>query len=266
MAKEIQNLDKLKLIFSTLFARKMPYAIFGLSDSQESTTIIFTNISLDEAIIYEPTSEQYVHMVSLKDIEFVTWLYNSFPILKQHKCILDIKKFLSVMNKVKNENVVIELDGTSLVIIATKIKEVCGTIVDDSIVNTYKNIFDGYNKTLPWDEINKEHLNLLTDTEYKDDVNIMEVLINRYNIMINEESSLFRIYATQGKDLPSIKECTKKSKEPCFVKLLTQIGDKAIRVKYVFNSDFAYVESVCPSMFWFPKNICSIKEKEISNG
>ena len=51
----------LKLLFSSLFARKMPYVIFA--HANEDDAMIFTNISLDDIMLYEPSTDQYIHTV-----------------------------------------------------------------------------------------------------------------------------------------------------------------------------------------------------------
>lgn len=254
--KPKSNEDKFKLLFSSLFARKMNNAIFTKqqNDTEISNNIIFTNISMDEAIIYEPNTKQFIHTVKLKDMEFVKWFFESFPVLKEHNCFLDIRKFMSTYNKIKKDKAqLVETDGV-LFMTGDKLNVECGYLITDDTVALYDNILLGIDKHLDW-----AYLKDFQPDVMKDNLQVMEVHVEEDSDMIDKK---FKLYLSQGEDLPHVQEFYKKYKEPIYLKLLTLINNKALRVKYEMLSDFVDVVSVCPAMFWFPRLITTLRDKE----
>lgn len=255
------NLNKLKLIFSSLFSRKMPYIVFGHTD--EDDTLLFTNIDLESALVSKFEADQYIHKTILKDKELLNWFYEIFPVLKKEKCILNVKTVLAVLNKQKNdlsnitltekENVLLLNDG----ICDTE----CGTIIDDIIVDMYIDIFKGIFPNKEW-LLNKE----MEGDVLSDKFSMTEVVVDDSNDAYNTTLN-YKVTVSPGNNIVATKEFSKKAKTPCCVKLLIQQHNKAIRVKYVYNSDLVYVESVCPMMLWF--NLTSHKTnpetKEVEN-
>lgn len=247
--------ENLKLLFSSLFARKMPYVIFAHAD--EDDAMIFTNISLDDIMLYEPNTDKYIHTVLLKDRSFLDWIYETFPILKEHKCILDVRQFMTALNKSsdKYSSAKLELCDNSITITTTNGTIPCGSVIDDEIVTAYMKIFSGISSTGLWSESKK-----LSPSEVGKDFSIIEVVLDDSNVY-NKENLLYKTILEPGKNVPSVAEYCKKTKEPCFIKLMVNKQNSAIRVKYVCISDSIYVESICPAMFWFPSNIVELNKE-----
>ena len=249
--KEPDHETKFKLIFSALFSRKMTYALFGMYDDRD--TIMFTNISMDEAIIYEPKAAQYIHRVTLKDKTYVEWLYNLFPVLCEFPCIIDVNKLLLVLNKTGKDyhGVVLAREDSTIVVSGKDAMEVCGTVLDEHVASMYHAISKGARLHDEWFETTE----LATDGSlFKDSLVTV--------VMSLDDQEMYKVFGAQGLDMISVREYCKKVDTPCSVKLLTQVNGKAVRVKYVYNSEHIYVESVCPAMLWFPRHIKNIMKKK----
>lgn len=246
--KETTNDEKLKLLFSSLFARKMNYAVFRKGGG----SILFTNISMDEALLYEPNVEQYIHSVTIKDEAFSEWLYNEFPLLKDSNCLLDVRAFMTGVNKIKNGEIMLLEDSGTISLIGDEQQYECGTTVTDDTVNIYWSIFTGMNSGFEWKTFRQ-----MDPSEVTGNLTVMDVRLNDSDGMI---SNTFKVYMSQGNDLPHMGEFAKKYKEPIYLELVTCTNNKAIKVKYQMMSDFVDVESVCPAMYWFP-NLIPTKPK-----
>jgi len=251
---------KLKLLFSSLFSRKMPYVVFTHKDIDDK--LLFTNISINDIMVYEPNTDQYMHSVLLKDPLFMEWIYATFPLLKEYKCIIDIRTFMAALNKTKDayNTATLSLGGSDICITTSTNSVVCGQILDDETIEAYLRVFNGIDNTGLWTETKN-----LEPADIGKDFNIIEVVIDN-DTLYNKENLLYRTILEPGKNVVSAAEFCKKSNEPCFIKLMTRAHRSAIRIKYVCISDSVYVESICPAMFWFPNKIVEFNKKEQPDG
>lgn len=262
MAKVLANKDKLKLIFSSLFARKMPYVIFNHTEDLKDT-LLFTNIPIESAIMYEKDADHYIHLVILRDEEFLNWFYDAFKIFRTVQHILDARKFLAALNKEKHvyENVKVSVKNNEIILSGQTGTHVCGLIVDQDIVEAYTNMYRQASGVLEWKE-NKD----LTEEELSQAFTITDVEVCDDNIYNTKSISKYRVALLPGSDTISTKEVAKITSAPCCVKLLTQLNNEALRVKYIYNSDIIYVESICPALLWFKRTTSPVNDRKDNHG
>ena len=91
-------LNYTKLIFSSLFGRQMPYAILGCPQLKDNE-FIFTNVTIEEAEIYEANTEQYFHLVTFRNYPWLDVLFSQYPVLNNSVLFLDVRTFMSCLNK-----------------------------------------------------------------------------------------------------------------------------------------------------------------------
>ena len=108
-------LNRLKLYFSTLFARSMPKVVIGCPDLADNE-FLYSNIKLEEMEYYEPDSAYYIHRVELCDSDFFNDLVIRYPVFKDSTWMLYTDKLTSFINKHTGplENIKIYVDGVSV--------------------------------------------------------------------------------------------------------------------------------------------------------
>ena len=97
------SLKTIKLITSSLFARKQPFMII---DCTKPSTFYYTNIDRERVALYRPTAEDVLSKVTIKDDKVKEALFKAFPILEKSIVQLDLMKFSTYLNKslkIKND-------------------------------------------------------------------------------------------------------------------------------------------------------------------
>lgn len=230
----MDNIKKTRILFSSLFSRKMPYAIFQKNKKE----IIFTNISVDDALIYEPNSTQYIHKVTVKDEEYMKWLTGLIKYSKDYDVILDTRMFMNIINKTKKGNR-IEF-GTvciDLVMYTDDVSVQCGRLLDKSVSSIYETIFHQLDKYGQW-EIVKD----LTEKQYHPkEFNMVEVQVG---------DLIYKGIMELGKNVVSINELGRRMKDEYKLQLAIIKTNQSVFLKYIFENHVLYVESLCPALFY----------------
>ena len=142
-------LNRLKLYFSTMFARSMTKVVIGCPDLADNE-FIFSNIKLEEMEYYEPDSAYYIHRVELNDSEIVNDLFERYPIFKDTTWMLYTDKFLSCVNKHVGDlnDIKITTEGAT-VFVSVKIKDQeepfvseMGEIISEYMTSQYLRVFN----------------------------------------------------------------------------------------------------------------------------
>lgn len=146
---EKEFLNRLKLYFSTLFARSMTKVVIGCPDLADNE-FIYSNIKLEEMEYYEPDSAYFIHRVELNDSEFFNDLVERYPVFKDTTWMLYTDKLTSFVNKhigTLNE-MLITVDGIN-VIISVKVKDQeeplvgeIGEIISEYMASQYLRVFN----------------------------------------------------------------------------------------------------------------------------
>lgn len=265
MKKEIKNEDKLRLLMSSLFARKMPFAVFT-DTSKDYNDMFFTNVSEEDILIYTPNTENYIHRVIVKDEGFMQWFFETFPALTVESCILYIRPFLAALNKTKSEykDLKLEIVGSKLFLTTEESGKVdCGTILGPEVLSIYGALFYRDDQHKAWIEHHKEDP---VDKKQKK-LGVIEIDANvdkeEHPYDVNKNNLVYRILIEPGKNIPHLEEYIRRAKDPCVVRLQYKLDKQALWAKYICISDFVEVQSVCPDMYWFPRNLI---RKDIKNG
>ena len=240
-------LEQLKLVFSSLFARQMTYVIFGCPKLQDNEWI-FSNVDSTAIEIYENDPEFYFHKVTIHDQRFLDLLYQQYPILKSHVLCMNIKTFMSAVNKsVKSfTESKMSLAGQELLFECQEISVPCGQMISEFTANHYYDVFlsglpdgeDPYVVQLQLDQIDPSRITYLDINNHSGDV-IQEVLHSRCMLL-------------QGKNIISTKEYIPKSKITTYTLQLTAGGTKqALKVSMYFHNERLSVVSSQPRIRYY---------------
>ena len=93
---------KLRKLFSTLFARKMPYVCTRYPE--KVGLIEFTDMPVEQIYVFQPVATQHVHEVVIQDGDFANELVQYFPEVFQKSSWIDVRQFLIVLNKFEKVN------------------------------------------------------------------------------------------------------------------------------------------------------------------
>ena len=244
--------DRIKLIFSSLFARNMSYAIFGIPGLQDNQ-ILFTNVSPDQIEIYESEPNYFFHLVTLKEDHFCRLLFELYPVLKTHVVILYTREFMSCVNKsLKDlEQSKITLSGQDFIFSCNAFSNTCGLLTSEYTADHYYRI---YQSGIPDGE-----------EPYKTSLTVDQVdakTITYIDICDRDTGSLHpikksRCMLLQGKNLFSTKEYLVKSKELDNYKItLTAAGQsRALKVMITMECPSVSVISVQPGMRYYTHDV-----------
>ena len=243
-------LQKLKLYFSTLFARSMTKAIFGAPDLKDNE-ILFTNIDLIEAELYTPDPEYFIHRVTLKDDDFVEDLFEVFPLLKNGIVLLYTDKFFSAINKNTGDLCDIKLvNKESKVLLSAKLDEAtveteCGEIISSYQATRYLDIMQS-------GSINKS---TSVSTKLNNRISLEDKLtILDLGKLFNDLDGDYTCALLNNQSTISVKEFIKKANVTNYTHSVMSVreGDAA-RLNVWFSCPLVDVVSVQPAVVWFPK-------------
>lgn len=244
--------ERIKLIFSSLFARNMSHAVFGIPELKDNQ-ILFTNVSPDKIEIYESEPNYFFHLVTLKEDRFCNLLFNLYPVLKTHIVILNVREFMSCINKSINklEQSKITLSGQDFIFSCEELSTVCGLLTSEYIADHYYQIYQGgipegdepYHTNLTVDQIDPKAITYL-DICDKDTGSLQKIMKSRCMLL-------------QGKNLFSTKEYLVKSKELDNYKItLTAAGQsRALRVMVTLDCPSVSVISVQPGIRYYAHDV-----------
>lgn len=243
-------LQKLKLYFSTVFSRTMTRAIFGtpnLGDNQ----ILFSNITLQEAELYSPDPEYFIHLVTIKDTEFLEDLFEQFPLFKQGIVLLYVDKFFSGLNKNTGSLSDIKLFNKNnkifLSVLIDRVSEEyeCGEIISEYQAMRYYDVFNSgviNRSTAAMSPLE----NKIADT---DKLTILDL-----GKLFNDFSGTYTCALLNNRSTIAIKNFVKNSKVGLYTHTVLATREKdAVRLNILFSCPIIEVVSTQPAVVWFPK-------------
>ena len=89
-------LTVVKLLTSSVFARKRPYMI---TSKDRKGQFYYTNITVEGAELYHPDSEDVLSRVCLENNEIIDTFYKAFPKLNEMSVIFELATFSTAINK-----------------------------------------------------------------------------------------------------------------------------------------------------------------------
>lgn len=239
--------EKFKLIFSSLFARKMQYVVCGCPEFLDPKQLLFTNITPAEAEVYEPNVEHFIHLVVIKDEDFFNDLCEIFDIFKTTVFVFDITKLFAAFNKTKtkltklhlkadNNNIMFEEYADGKLVNAT----VCGRVISATLASDYFNIYK--QGIIRSDELTTTMLAL---PEFTDKYTVLEIVSELTN------TKLTKAYILDGKTIVSTKEFIKKFDKDGTLRFVFSRYPNAIKLNSIFECPLLTAHSVQPSMLWW---------------
>lgn len=242
-------LDQLKLILSSLFARQMSYAIFGCPKLKDNEWL-FSNVKSTDIEIYESDPEFYFHKVTIHDEAFLQQLYQQYPVLKSHVICLDVKKFMSFVNKSSkqlNESK-LSLSGQDLLFECGENSAACGQMISEFTANHYYDIF------LSGMPDGEEPYVINLEVDQIDPSKITYLQIQNHNNQSPQDIFQTRCMLLQGKNIISTKEYIPKSKISTYsIKLKAGGTKRALKVSVTFDCEFVSVVSSQPGIRYYSR-------------
>lgn len=239
--------DQLKLIFSSLFARNMSYAVFGIPDLPDNQ-ILFTNVDPDQIAIYESDPNYFFHLVTLKDERFCKLLFEQYPVLLSHVVLLNVRAFMTCINKnIKEINESkISLSGQEFQFSCCNFSMPCGLLTSEFTANHYYTI---YKEGIPeGEDLYKMELSI----DQVDPKAISYIEVYNHNTDSLQQLLKTRCMMLQGKNLFSTKEYLVKAKEENYKITLTAGGtSKALKVMIEMECPSLSVVSVQPGIRYY---------------
>ena len=243
-------LQKLKLYFSTLFARSMPKVVFGVPDLQINQ-FLCSNIKLEQAELYTPDPTYFIHLVTLKDTKFVDDLFEQFALLKQGIVLLYTDKFLSGINKNEGELNDIKLFNRGHLVFVSSIKNrvaveyECGEIISSYQANRYFDIFNS-------GAINH---NTSSSVTLKERIAVEDKLtILNLGQLFNDFSGEYTCALLNNQSTIAVDDFLKNAKVDNYTHMVLAVREKdAARLNIWFSCPVIEVISTQPAVVWFPK-------------
>ena len=263
-----KKINLVKLILSSLFARKQPYLVV---DGNVRGKLFVTNIPDDRAVFYKPDIDDTLHEVKLTEYA-MKYFYEIFPTFKDCICIVHLPTMLSTMNKrlavVKNEAPAISVnkdtevltmlglpkkeDGTKAVFNGTDASEFVpvkiGHLIPEDVFVKYEEIVARFMSFI------KEPIErtVTVSSAVGDDKFILN------NVVLDNSVYDCVVFAnipiSDGKTVVSYKEYLAKKKLPWKLKALIMYNPKrsVAKVAYEHKDDLVDVLCTSPGTLWFP--------------
>lgn len=243
-------LNRLKLYFSTLFARSMPKVVIGCPDLADNE-FLYSNIKLEEMEYYEPDSSYYIHRVELCDSDFFNDLIERYPVFKTCTWMLYTDKLTSYINKHVGElkDIKIYVEDVKIMISVNPkdsneplIGEI-GELISEYTASQYLHVF---NSALV-DPVSS----IETDLCGKMNIDLPYTILDVPHFT-DRTCKAALILSGSG---VSMKEFPKKADLFQYTySMLSSAEGKTVRVNTRFKCPLVNVTSVQPSIVWFTKS------------
>lgn len=254
--KEQEFKDYLKLTFSSLFARRMPIVVFGCPGTSDNQ-FFASNLTLEEIELYEPKTMYYIHKVSLKHEDFISDLFETFPILKDSVIIMDTRPFMAFLNKQKTweglELIKTPDNKLILQVVPEKgipiISPIVGQVISEHHAFMYRDLFES-------GKVDSEEpyvCDIVNDSFILNEICPLPLLII-YNRSLSSLKDVLKTTAPvqEGMSFVALKEFTKNYPEPeQLLHCISGAKNRAAKLEFVFKSNFVIVESVQPAARWY---------------
>jgi len=237
-----QTLNYVKLIFSSLFGRKMTSCIIGAEDDKENV-LYFSNIDLDGIEVYDHDAEVYIHQVTLFDEHMLKSVFEVFPLFKSHVLYINTSDFISALNKLKEDFVLTSnVNGVVTLQNTTECYEV-GYIISMYTARLYRNLHQ-HNKIT---EHNYWEKKVISDDLLLDGLNILSVSTADDNTITT------KVVMNPCFNTVCLKEYTNKFKSKDWLLILRTSGKKSIKFECIFEGTNIRVSSIQPGVRYYCK-------------
>ena len=244
-------LKKLKVYFATIFSRTMSKAVFGVPGLNQNQSL-FSNIGLQEAELYAPDPEYFVHLVTFKDEEWFNDLIELFPLFKDSIVLLQVDKFLTGVNKHKGDVTQLHFvrRNTKVYIVyapdSVEEESECGEIISSYQARRYYDIF----------EQGRVDLSSVCKTPFPKDIDDSgkPVVMNLGALFPDRNELLYNYVAYVGRSTIALTAFLKTIDLHEYLHEVIASREKdTVKLNVAFTSLLIDVLSVQPALVWFPK-------------
>ncbi len=253
----------IKLMFSSLFARRMPYLLF----EEGSGTWYFTNVSPEELLVLVPNMTHVIHEVTFNNSEMKDSIVERFPILNRTG-LIDTRKINSLLNKSKTPDnlqirirpntAILELYDTADTEGVYECEDV-GVLLEPDLLAKYREHVEFYLNRKQWTDDNR------MATYVIDPAVMIRSGASMVTITNKPTDSLSAIYVVNipirdGLNIISANEYVKKMKCPGKLDIAVCYDNgKALKAVTRYRDDNINVTSVQLCAMWFPlKNTSTV--------
>lgn len=267
MKLEKEERDVLKLVLSSLFARKQKYLWINSSDSK---TVYFSTIGhemplgkktgnkhppMGPVYAYKPTVDDFVHRVSFKDGIFTNAMRKAFPFCILGTTCINLQEFTTVLNKDLLDTLLPDKSDTS-VDIEKHVKNRPSIVVNvaTKVGKHFYNVIANYYTTFKRNVLCNENVSVVADgVTSKAGSRLTHVEIDFSKLSKITSDYLLKIPIYEGLTSISQAEYTKRSKRQGTTTIYLAPNKKAVGLVIIYEDDFVKVESIQPVSLWFPK-------------
>lgn len=266
MAAEVsfnKKMTAVKLLLSSLFARKLNWVVFNGDDPN---TLIYTNVPPERIVFYRPEIEDQMSLVKVSD-EGVKYLYELFPFFRSTCGVVFLPDFLSTVNKLIAEtkgvapNVRIDLGSGNFLMDVPKAAQqefdiddskptevAIGHLIISEAYELYKNVFNHHNSFTQ----NVIEKNITLGATAKQD-KTTAISVELHNALVNADVIL-SLPIQDGTNIVSFTEYLGKRKAEWKYRVLIQYNEKrsAAKVAYAYKDELVDAISITPGALWFP--------------
>lgn len=270
MATEIsfnKKLNEVKLLLSSLFARKLHWVVFNGDDPN---TLIFTSVTADRIVFYRPEIDDQMSLVKVSD-EGIKFLYELFPIFRSTCGMIQLPTFLSTVNKLVAEtkgvapNIRVDLERDAYLLDAPKTSKVefeldessrptevwIGHLLTEDTYLRYKQVFSNHTA---FGVSVIEKIITLNASARTDKVTPVDIHLN--NELYNTEVC-FRLPIQDGTNIVSFTEYLSKRKAEWKYRVMIYYDEKhsVARTACLYKDEWVDVMSITPAALWFPRRM-----------
>lgn len=272
MAEE-QALDKkkvetIKLLLSSLFARKQKYLVL---DGKFKNRLIYANFPYERTIYYRPTPEDTVCGVTVND-SIVPILYEAFPLFGEIVAEISLQPFMSTLNKcLTNDKTkwptieIVKEDYDKQLIYSGGIPKVDNLIMIIPAKGEEPETRVVIGRLLPpdahvyYEGIMSKYMEFTKD-RIERDFEIPEGSLDEGDVILKDFMlgdaipTLFKFPLRDGISLVSFKEYLKKRNFPIKYNAIIQYrpDTEAARIALGYKDDWVDALSIMPGTLWFP--------------
>ncbi len=246
----MKPIDVFKTYFSSLFARRMKYAFFGVQEN----TIVFTNLNAEELGISTYKDDNCVHFVTFKKTEDYEFIAKFFNVQTYKYLEITLKTFLQFIKNCDIEKTTVQMEEYAIECVTeTGEKEIVGRLISELEIADINAFLNDYNK-----HVESAH----------------EMPIDTISAIAKASLTLIRVYdkplealepvraccipLLDGMNIPSINEYGRKSKE-AYVASVISWSDGSMRCMFKFDNPTITVRSLQPLAVWVPSVIKEYK-------
>lgn len=248
--KFTEQFNVIKLITSSIFARKQPFLILN---GTKPEVFYYTNIPHDRMALYRAAPDDVISRVIIKSPDVMSAFYSAFPTLKSAIAEIDIQKLSTFLNKAKKEYKesfppidIGKLDQNSLSMNVEGKDNRIGSLLPEHGPMYYEEVLDNFNKFS--DNVVKRQFR--ATEQVGDDKIVLEIV----DLEVGEKNKVeFGLPVKDGVNMVSTKEYVAKRKLEPLYDIMLRVNPEArtSRSAILYSDDWLDACTIMPGTLWF---------------